>query len=310
MLIEVPITTNDQIRYAVNAGADILYVGIDSKILFKKSSPNNRRPWVNCNYQSTQELQKAYVLAEECGVLINLVLNEQKYSDAEKQEIFKFLAENKHVTNLTLMDISLIIDIKKLFPNIKIVGSVGLNLFNYETVKYFYENFLINDVVLPREITIDEVKEIRDKCNDGMVYHYIIKNDDCFNIDGMCSYTHGIYKYLACDDCKDFHISGAALSQEEATILDNELKQFKEKVTYRCKACAIKGLKAAGVNILKLAGRGRDFSKIVKDIYYIKDIELNTNKFIEDRDFFNYCRKRYNEIFYEECPKNCLYNKK
>ncbi len=146
-------------------------------------------------------------------------------------------------------------------PRLKIVASVGAHIFNSAALR-FYADLGVEEVVFPREIISSELKIIRKKIP-GMKFSYIIKNDDCPNIDGMCSYSHGLYDVSG--PCTDlFQITSHNAASGSATYIND----YNFRSRQNCKACRLQEL-AAIIDIVKIAGRGASLRILRKDLSFI-----------------------------------------
>jgi len=301
MFIKSPIKKTEEVIPSIQAGADILYAGLKSQLIFKKGIVNNRRPWDVCNYSSLAELKKSAELVHEFNKKIYLTFNESNYTLAQIEAITDFIVENNYFDGFIVCDLNLIMALKEISNPVPVIGSVGLNVFNQMTAA-FYKNFGIKEIVLPRHLKINEVKEIISSEPD-MDFSYLIMNDDCFNVDGYCTYSHGIFDELACDNYKNIELYD--FQNELLARKTNKFKKYNEYMRLPCLICYLWDLNQAGVQCFKIAGRGLPVSGIVQDIFLLKRVGSYLS-YPRDK-FMVKAQLEYQDIKKMKCNKYCLF---
>ncbi len=296
MKIEVPVRGYREAVELLAAGADILYGALAPQFYSNAAGAVSRRAWQECNIFSLQDLKAICQLVKEKNKKFYLALNEHFYNEEQLQGISAFLKINKFIKNIIIADLGLVLFLRKNFPKLNIIASVGTHVFNSAAVS-FYENLGVKEIVLPREITAEEVVLLKNSAAQ-ISFSYIIKNDDCPNIDGLCAYSHGIYDGSGpCTDlynivCKD------RISEDVVEINDYNFRSRQN-----CKVCQLKSFAQAGLDIVKIAGRGSSLKKLVQDIDFLKQA-IGFLKYPEQQFLFS-LKNAYRKSYNCECLVNC-----
>ncbi len=163
----------EKLRIAYLYGADACYIGGKDYSLR-----------ANANNFSTNEIKEAVSFAHNLGKKIYVTLN-IIFHNEDLEGVTKYLKElsKANVDAVIISDVFLIDIIKKETPNLKIFLSTQDSVTNKESVKYFM-NKGVSRVVLARELTKDEIKEIYDetKCELEIFLHGAM----CTSYSGRC----------------------------------------------------------------------------------------------------------------------------
>ena len=163
----------EKLRIAYLYGADACYIGGKDYSLRAKA-----------NNFSTNEIKEAVSFAHNLGKKIYVTLN-IIFHNEDLEGVTKYLKElsKANVDAVIISDVFLIDIIKKETPNLKIFLSTQDSVTNKESVKYFM-NKGVSRVVLARELTKDEIKEIYDetKCELEIFLHGAM----CTSYSGRC----------------------------------------------------------------------------------------------------------------------------
>ncbi|MCX7821485.1 MAG: U32 family peptidase [Brevinematales bacterium] len=142
----------DKLRFAFAYGADAAYVGVKNFSL-REGADN----------LTIQELLNATQYAHKAGkklfVTSNIYFHEE---DIKKFKDFIKEISNIGIDGLIVSDIGIVSFLREKYPEIPIHISTQANTLNSLAVK-FYEKLGVKRVVLARELTLDEIKSIRDK---------------------------------------------------------------------------------------------------------------------------------------------------
>ncbi|MFA5524187.1 MAG: U32 family peptidase [Tissierellales bacterium] len=149
-----PVGSIESLHAAVENGADAVYLG--GKMF-------NARQYAS-NF-SDEDLKKAVEYAHlrevKVYVTVNILLD-----DTELKEVIDYLIflYNIDVDALIVQDLGLVRIIRQLLPDIEIHASTQMTINNYLGVQ-FLEGLGFKKVVLAREVSIDEIKYIKEKTN-------------------------------------------------------------------------------------------------------------------------------------------------
>ena len=163
----------NRLKFAFLYGADAVYIGGEYYSLR-----------ANANNFSTNEIKEAVSFAHNLGKKIYVTLN-IIFHNEDLEGVTKYLKElsKAKVDAVIISDVFLIDIIKKETPDLKIFLSTQDSVTNKESVKYFM-NKGVSRVVLARELTKDEIKEIYDatKCELEIFLHGAM----CTSYSGRC----------------------------------------------------------------------------------------------------------------------------
>ena len=149
MELLVPAGDINSFYAALNAGADAIY--LSGKMFGARSYAKNF---------TEEELKTVLKLGKIYGVKIYVTMN----TLVKEEEVDDFLKEVEFLYNLgvdaiLMQDFGMISLCLEKYPNLVIHASTQVNSSSYETVKLLYE-MGVKRVVLPREMSIDEIKKI------------------------------------------------------------------------------------------------------------------------------------------------------
>lgn len=309
MLINCPLKDKSEVMPLVEAGADMFYAGLNPEIIFgAKEGVSNRRPWKFANFSSLENFREAAEIIHKHNKKICLALNEHFYSREQREKIIEFVSSNKSIDSFFIADIGLIVELKKKFPEISITASTCTHIQNKNAVE-FYANLGVSEIILPRHLNIPEINGIV-KAFPKIKFECFIKNQDCANIDGMCSYSHGVFdSEKICNPCtmlSNFRVLSDSADENAKHNIMERLKAYNEIMFNACGACSIQELAEAGVNAVKIVGRSLPPESKIKDIRFVKKaismISLPKNEYAEN------IMSCYGETYGHDCRKRCFYS--
>ena len=173
-----PAGTFETFKTAIDAGADAVYLG---------GKHFNMRVHKNDFNLDDDELKAAVKYAHERGVKLDVTLNNlmsvEEIPPLEKY--LRFLDEIK-IDAAIVQDLAVVQLIKKLGLQIPIHASVMMNIHSVPAVEVL-KSFGIRRVVVGREMTFDQVRNLRDKT--GIETEYFIHGDMCVASSGQCIHS-------------------------------------------------------------------------------------------------------------------------
>lgn len=175
-----PAGTPASLRTAVDAGADAVYCGFQNE--------TNARNFPGLNF-TPKEMAAGVSYAHERGAKVLLALN--TFPPAGKTELWKSaIAEAvlMGVDAIIVADIGMASCIAAHYPNQRLHLSVQAGAPSVEAIKFYCEEFGVKRVVLPRILTIPEIKELKTEipCE---VETFIFGNHGLM-AEGRCSLTN------------------------------------------------------------------------------------------------------------------------
>ncbi len=284
----VPAGDLETFRVAVRYGADAIYIGGEAFSLRAKA----------VNF-SVEDMREAISLAREHNVKVYVTANiyAHNYDLDEIKEYFKELNDIKPDAVL-ISDIGVINIAKETLKGIDIHLSTQANTTNYETVKFF-RDLGIKRVVLARELSLKEIREIKDKVKDTVEIETFVHGSMCISYsgrcllsaymtgksanDGMC--THPCrWKYMLLEEEERKGEYMPVMETERGTYIFNskDLNMIEH----------IDELIDAGIDSLKIEGRmksplyvaivTRTYRKAIDDYYKGIDIYKNDLRYLKD----------------------------
>lgn len=182
------------LKAAVDNGADAVYFG------FRNAT--NARNFEGLNF-SEAEAKAGIAYANKKGVKANIVLN--TYPHGENQSIWYQTvdrAANLGASAIILANMALLAYCHKHYPHLPIHLSVQASASNYEAINFYQRHFGITRIILPRVLTVDEIRCLRAKTDVELeIFAFgglcVMAEGRCFlssyvtgvspNIEGVCS---------------------------------------------------------------------------------------------------------------------------
>lgn len=169
-----PAGTPAALRVAVDAGADAVYMGFRNE--------TNARNFPGLNF-SLEELDEALNYAHTRGAKVLLAVN--TYAKAGNNnswiEAVDSAAKLK-VDAIILADVGLLDYASRTHPELRLHLSVQASASNARAINFYVKEFGVRRVVLPRVLTLSEIKEINQK---------IDIETEVFAFGGMCPMAEG-----------------------------------------------------------------------------------------------------------------------
>ena len=177
-----PAGTPSAMRTAVDAGADAVYCGFQNA--------TNARNFPGLNF-TVPELERAVAHAHAGGTKVLLALN--TFPPAGKVDLWKEAADTGArlgVDAFIVADIGVADYIARKHPDIRLHLSVQAAASTPESIRYYCREFNVKRVVLPRILTVPEIKQMADEipCE---IETFIFGNHGLM-VEGRCSLTNYI----------------------------------------------------------------------------------------------------------------------
>lgn len=198
MKILAPVNKSGEVEKIIKAGADEIYCGVLPDSWMKRytnvASPN-RREWTSANLSDFDELKRVVDIVHTYHIPVYLAMN-AFYTDQQYPLVLQQIEQAKRigVDAFIIGDLGLILLLKKINLNISFHISNTGTTFNSQTIK-FYKELGASRIILPRQLSIDEIAELVDSEND-IEFEVFIMNSGCKNIDGFCTFHHGVNEIL------------------------------------------------------------------------------------------------------------------
>jgi len=289
-----PAGTLRHLEYAFAFGADAVYAGMPRYSLRVRNNAFDRQT-------IEQGIQRAHQLEKQFFLACNLIPHGSKVNTF-MQDIEPFVELKPDA--MIMADPGLIMMVRDKWPQVPIHLSVQANTMNAATVK-FWERMGVSRVILSRELSLDEVEEIRQACPD-MELEVFVHGALCIAYSGRCLLSgymsHRDANQGSCtNSCRWDYKVKAASSQadsenpdirhsaaDEPWLLEEKQRPGEEMAIYEDEAGTYimnsKDLRAVehiqrlvdiGVDSLKIEGR-------TKSIYYVTRVCQSYRGAIDD----------------------------
>ncbi|MGL5743976.1 MAG: peptidase U32 family protein [Cetobacterium sp.] len=282
MKIVAPAGSIERFHAAIKAGADEIYMGLKGF--------GARRNAVNL---TLEEYKEALDYAHERGVKVFLTLN-TIMMDVEIEAISINLRElYKHGLDAVIVqDFGLAKFIKENYPGLELHGSTQMTVANHIEANYL-KSIGFERVVLPRELSFEEIKEIREKSE--IELEIFVSGALCISYSGNCYMSSFIggrsgNRGMCAQPCRKKYSSegedeGYALSPKDQLYGFDEIQKLKE----------------IGIDSIKLEGRMKEPNYVFQTVSYYKD--LIDGKNVEEKSSQIFNRGYSTGYFYKNRPE-------
>lgn len=249
-----------KLKYAIVYGADAVYLG--GKNFGMRSNAGNF---------SDHDIQKGIAFAHEHGAMVHVTMNIAVHN-SDFPEIIEYTRRLRQfgVDGLIISDPGLIELVKNESPDFFLTLSTQANTTNYESLKFWRRNG-IDRVVLARELSFEEIKEICKNKPQGMQIEVFVHGAMCISYSGRCLLSH----YMANRDanrgdcaqpCRwKYSLVEKNRPGQQYDIIDNGKETFLFNSKDLCLIEHVKDLIDIGVDCFKIEGR-------MKSSYYVATI--------------------------------------
>ena len=325
MKILSPLDSPEEVEPLIEAGAGEFYCGVLEETWYDPYPviSINRRPAGKGHFRNFKELKKAVVSAEEYNVPLFFTVNEHYYTQEQLPLVKDYIqkAVDAGVRALIIADYGLMEALPELTDQVDIHISTGGTVLNWRTAA-FYQELGARRITFPRHLTLQEMKQITRNIS-GMETTAFIFNSRCINLDGFCTFQHGLsgkktplFFRNAC--MLPYEISAISLKQgmEGKEIPGDSPLMKRQRVwetvhldDYPCGACALYEFRQMKLKSLKIVGRGNITERKRTDITFFQTLltHLYNDKPLKS-DFRSFARTLYNKTYKRFCrPFMCHY---
>ena len=171
----LPAGSLQHMRYAYAFGADAVYAGQPRYSLRVRNNDFHKMPVL------AQGIEEAHTAGKQFFVASNLMPHNAKIKTymADMEPVIEMKPDA-----LIMADPGLIMMVRERWPEMPIHLSVQANTVNYQAVK-FWQSLGLSRVILSRELSLDEIEEIRQLCPD-MELEVFVHGALCIAYSGRC----------------------------------------------------------------------------------------------------------------------------
>lgn len=290
----IPAGSLDVLKTAVLYGADAVYLGGEAFGLRAKAK----------NF-TNEEIKEGIAFAHERGVKVYITANIFAHNDdlAGVEEYFTELKEIKPDA-LIISDPGVFEIARRILPEMEIHISTQANNTNYGTFLFWYKQGA-KRVVTARELSLKEIREIREHIPEDMEIESFIHGAMCISYSGRCLlsnyFTGRDANRGACTHpCRwKYSIVEETRPGEVMPVYENERGTYIFNSKDLCMIEHIDDIIDAGIDSLKIEGR-------MKTALYVATVARTYRKAIDDylKDPEIY---KENMAWYQEQIKSCTY---
>lgn len=254
----VPAGDLERLEAALDYGADAVYLGRDTFSMRAAAA----------NFHSQKQLCEAVALAHNAGKKVYLTCNTLP-RNSEVPQFPQFLQEAQAAgaDALILADLGLLMEARKLAPNMEIHMSTQTGIVNYSTCRALYD-MGVKRAVLARELSLEEIVEIRAKIPADMELEVFVHGAMCMSFSGRCmlsAYLTGrdANRGACAQPCRwNYHLMEATRPGQYFPVEENEDGTYIFNAKDLCMIDHLGELCDAGIDSLKIEGRN-------KSAYYV-----------------------------------------
>ncbi len=284
MKIVAPAGNMERFYSAISATADEIYLGLKGF--------GARR---NAENFTVEELKKAIDYAHLRGSRIFLTLN-TIMTNREIELLYPTLKDlyNYGLDAIIVQDIGYAEYLHKNFPSIEIHGSTQMTVANYYEINYLKE-LGFKRIVLPRELSFEEIKEIRKHTD--IELEVFVSGSLCISFSGNCYMSSFIggrsgNRGMCAQPCRKEYKTSCGeksyfLSPKDQLYGIDEIKKLQE----------------IGVESIKVEGRMKDVSYVYETVSYFRNLINGIDKEENTHKLFN---RGYSKGYFYDNDKNIM----
>ena len=266
----VPASSLEVLKIAVIFGADAVYIGGEAFGLRAKAK----------NF-SHEDMKEGIAFAHEHGVKVYVTVNILAHN-YDLPGVREYLTELKELKPdaLIIADPGIYMYAKEICPEIERHISTQANNTNYETYRFWY-NLGAKRVVTARELSLAEIKEIREHIPEDMEIETFIHGAMCISYSGRCLLSN----YLAGRDANQgacthpcrwkYSIVEEKRPGEYMPVFENERGTYIFNSKDLCMIEHMDDIINSGIDSLKIEGR-------MKTALYVATVARTYRKAIDD----------------------------
>ncbi|SEQ08148.1 putative protease [Lachnospiraceae bacterium RM5] len=291
----IPASSLEVLKVAVNYGADAVYIG--GEVFGLRANAKNF---------SIEEMKEGVKFAHERNVRVFVTANILAHNDdlLEVRNYFEVL-KTVGMDALIISDPGIFTIAKEVLPDVEIHISTQANNTNYGTYK-FWHSLGAKRVVSARELSLKEIKEIRENIPDDLEIETFIHGAMCISYSGRCLLSN----FLASRDanrgacthpCRwKYAVMEETREGEYMPVFENERGTYIFNSKDLCMIEHIPELIDAGIDSFKIEGR-------MKTALYVACVARTYRRAIDD--YLTGGLELYNKNmdYYREEIKKCTY---
>lgn len=277
----------EKMRAAIRYGADAVYLA--GTLFGMRSAADNF---------TNEELREAVEYAHERGVKVYLTVNTMPHGyEYDALRTYLFAVKDFGIDAMIVADLGVMATIKEIIPEMEIHVSTQASIVS-PAAALAYAALGAKRLVLARELTLSEIKAIKDALPEGIELEAFIHGSMCVSYSGRCMLSHHLTERDAnrgacTQPCRwNYKIVEEKRPDVPLPIEENELGTFIMSSKDMCTIGIIPELIAAGIDSFKIEGRMKSayYTAVVTNAYrmaidaYLADPEnykMNDELYVE-----------------------------
>ena len=285
---------------AVQAGCDAVYLG--GKSFGARAFSKNF---------NDEEIVKAINYCHLYGVKVYVTVNTLIFED-EVESFLKYVdfLHKNNVDAILIQDLGMLDLVRKIYPNLEMHSSTQMHIHNLDGT-LFMEKLGVKRVVLARETSIDEIRNI--KKNSNIELEVFVHGALCISYSGQCLMSYMIggrsgNRGECAGSCRlnyDVISNGKKINKNDYPLSTKDLNTLEY----------IKDLIESGVSSLKIEGRMKSkeyvymvvslYRKAIDSYYETGEVKINNEDLLKLKKIFN---RKYTKGFIMNESNNDLIN--
>ena len=278
----------EKMKAAIRYGADAVYL---AGLLFGMRSAAD-------NF-TNDELEEAVKYAHERGVKVYLTVNTMPhgYEYGALREYFSAI-KNYGIDAIIAADLGVIATIKEMLPEMEIHVSTQASIVS-PAAALAYVALGAKRLVLARELTLSEIKEIKKALPEGIELEAFVHGSMCVSYSGRCMLSHHIIgrdanRGACAQPCRwNYKIVEEKRPDMPLPIEENELGTFIMSSKDMCTVEHIPELIEAGIDSFKIEGRMKSayYTAVVTNAY-----RMAIDAYLADPEGYTFDKNIYTEL--------------
>lgn len=249
-----PVGDLERLYFAVNFGADAVYLG--------GTAFGMRAVSANFDFDS---MKQAVDFAHSKGVKVYLTCNTLPTNE-EIPELPQYLrdAQTAGIDAVIVADIGVLMEAKRVIPDMEIHISTQTGIVNYLTARELYA-MGAKRVVLARELSLEDIRFIRDKTPPELEIECFVHGAMCMSFSGRCLLSNYILgrdanRGQCAQPCRwGYHLMEEKRPGQYFPIYEDEKGTYILNAKDMCMIEHIPELVKAGISSFKIEGRAKSF---------------------------------------------------
>ena len=254
----------EKMRAAIRYGADAVYLA--GTFFGMRSAADNF---------TNEELCDAVKYAHERGVKVYLTVNTMPHGyEYDALRAYLFAIKDYGIDAMIVADLGVMATIKEIIPDMEIHVSTQASIVS-PAAALAYAALGAKRLVLARELTLSEIKAIKDALPEGIELEAFVHGSMCVSYSGRCMLSHHLTERDAnrgacTQPCRwNYKIVEEKRPDVPLPIEENELGTFIMSSKDMCTIGIIPELIAAGIDSFKIEGRMKSayYTAVVTNAY-------------------------------------------